>query len=67
MKNDPTFLYGYTFSSISLTEIPGVPKHMSISPLSHFPRRRIRLHAIEENYLNIINNEYYYPTEYDNK
>lgn len=40
---------------------------MSISPLSHFPRRRIRLHAIEENYLHIINNEYYYPTEYDNK
>ncbi|CAD8107345.1 unnamed protein product [Paramecium sonneborni] len=65
--NDPTFIYDYTFSGLSLNEIPGVPRFFQISPLAHFPRRRIRLQAVEENYLKVINYKYYYPTEYDTK
>ncbi|CAK88800.1 unnamed protein product (macronuclear) [Paramecium tetraurelia] len=63
--NDPTFIQDYTFSALPLNEIPGIPRFFQISPLAHFPRRRIRLLAIEENYLEVINYKYYYPTEYD--
>lgn len=47
MINDPTFISGYTFSAISIQSIPGVPKIFYLSPLSHFPKRKIRLHGIE--------------------
>lgn len=45
--------------------MPIIPNFFWISPLAYFPRRRLRLHGIEKNYLDVITNEYYYPTEYD--
>ncbi|CAD8092165.1 unnamed protein product [Paramecium primaurelia] len=63
--NDPSLIRDYTFSALPLNEFPGLPNHFYISPLSHFPRKSIRLQPVQQNLLNTIDIQYYQPTEYN--
>ncbi|CAD8134904.1 unnamed protein product [Paramecium octaurelia] len=67
IKEDPSLIYDYSFTSLMLSQIPEMPQSHFISTLAKFPFKKIFLGAVEQNYLSSCLDAFYIPNDYDSK
>lgn len=63
-KKYPDRILDYSFISIPLDQIPYL-EFPWVSPLSLFPKKKVTVKAVEENFMRSIYEYYYLPTEYN--
>lgn len=60
----PNQIESYSFSSIPFDQMPKV-HFPALSPLSFYPRRRVSIKAVEDNFLKSVYSHYFTPVQYD--